>query len=278
MLFDRALKRMAESTQSASRNLAEPIFWLWQAGLRFGGAIDVGCADGNFSLALAEMGPLRFAALLNVDAQEDFRGSLSAIQEALGGHFRICAVGERDGGSIELQRGAHPYWSSVREPGDRYWSAHNQMCEGESIRVPVRTIDALVKETRLAGPYLLKLDVQGAEREALAGAKRTLADTSVVLVETLMEDFGAIYDLLARADFDLFDLTGLSYVDSGVLGWFYPVYLNARHRDLRPVALWNPSVNDANLALQRQHRINAQEYIAGSLARLRAGEWEPVVR
>lgn len=269
---------MAESTQFASRNLAQPILWLWQAGLRFGGAIDVGCADGNFSLALAEMGPLRFSTLLNVDAQDEYHGTLSAIQQAVGGHFRICAVGERDGGSIELQRGAHPYWSSVREPGDRYWSAHNQMCEGESIRVPVRTIDALVKETRLPGPYLLKLDVQGAEREALLGAKRTLADTSVVLVEVLMEDFGAIHDVLGRAGFDLFDVTALTYVDSGVLGWFYPVYLNARHRDLRPVALWNQALNDAALEQQRQHRVNVQEFIAGSLARLRAAEWQPVPR
>jgi FkbM family methyltransferase len=267
---------MAEIAQYVSRQIAEPILWLWQAGLRFGGGIDVGCADGNFLLALAEMGPLRSAQLLNIDAQEDYRASLSAIQQALGGHFRICAAGERDGGSIELQRGAHPYWSSVREPGDRYWSAHNRMCEDESLRVAVRTIDSLVKETGLAGPYLLKLDVQGAEREALLGAKRTLADTSVVLVEVLIEDFGAIHEVLARAGFDLFDATRLTYTDAGVLGWFYPVYLHSRHRDLRPVALWNASLNEQALAMQGEHRARVEAFVADSLGRLRAGEWNPI--
>ena len=76
--------------------------------------------------------------------------------------------------------------------------------------------------------------------------------------------------------FDLFDLTELAYVQSGVLGWLYPVYLHARHRDLRPVELWDPAANDAALEGQRQHRLGVEQFIAGALARLRAGEWKPV--
>ena len=44
------------------------IGWLWRAGLRFGSVIDLGCADGSFSVALSELGPARGATLLNVDA------------------------------------------------------------------------------------------------------------------------------------------------------------------------------------------------------------------
>ena len=142
--------------------------------------------------------------------------SMEYASRQMVGHFRICAVGERGGGSI--------------------WSAHNTMCEGETIRVPVRTIDSL------------------------------------------MEDFGVIHEVLARAGFDLFDATELAYAQSGVLGWFYPVYLNARHRDLRPVELWNPSFNDHALELQRRHRADVQESVAGSLSRLRAGEWKPLAQ
>ncbi|MCX7960280.1 MAG: FkbM family methyltransferase [Burkholderiales bacterium] len=267
---------MAEAPTPQTRDFTAPILWLWQAGLRFGGAIDVGCAEGYFSLALAELGPLRGAAILNVDAQEEFRAPLAAIHEAIGGHYRICAVGARDGGTIELYRGAHPYWSSVREPGDRYWAAHNSLCEAESVRVPLRTIDALVRETRLPGPYLLKLDVQGAERDALLGARRTLEDTAVVLAETLVEEFAGVHALLAGAGFELFDLAQLHYVESGVLGWFHPIYLHARYRDLRPVALWDPALNELALDLQRARHARIEENIARSLARLRAGEWPPV--
>ena len=265
-----------QSQQPAHRDIAEPILWLWRAGLRFAGAIDVGCGDGYFSLAMAEMGPFRHSTILNIDAQPDFSDTLSAIHQAVGGHFRICAVGERDGGTIELLRGQHPYWSSVRPVGDRYWAAVNEMREKTSVQVPLRTIDALVEETGTPGPYLLKLDVQGAECEALLGARRTLADTSVVLVEALMEDFTAIHDLLARAGFDLFDLAALSYVNDGALGWFYPVYLNARHRGIRQAGHWDPALNAAALTLQAQHRDQIHGLIEASLARLRADAWRPV--
>jgi FkbM family methyltransferase len=252
------------------------IGWLWKAGLRYGGVIDVGCGEGLFALSFAEHGPFRFSTLLNIDAQDDYRNSLAAIHDALGGHFRICAVGERDQGTIELQRGAHPYWSSMRPPGDRYWTSHNGQ-RAECVQVPVRTLDSLVEETALPGPYFLKLDVQGAELEVLAGARRTLTDTSVVLVETAVEDFTAIHEVLTRASFDLFDLTGLERSgDSGALGWFYPVYLNARHRGLRPVAYWDPAANSAMIAWQEQHRDSCRMLIADSLARLRAGGWKPI--
>src|SRR5258706_1438847 len=151
----------------AERGHYEAVHWLWQAGLRFAGVIDLGCADGHFSVVLAERGPARGSVLLNVDAQDDYRDSLAQIQAALGGHFRICAVGERNGGSLEMQRGAHPYWTSVRPAGDRYWASVNDQRAGKALQVPLRSLDSLVEETALPGPYLLKLDVQGAEASIL---------------------------------------------------------------------------------------------------------------
>jgi len=258
------------------RSHYETLLWLSRAGLRFGGVIDLGCADGHFSVSLAEGGATRGSAILNVDPQEEYRDSLAAIQAELGGHFRICAIGERDGGIIEMQRGAHAYWTSMRKAGDRYWASINDLREVKTLRVPQRSLDALVAETALPGPYLLKLDVQGAEAAALSGAKTTLADTSVVVVEVFVDDFGAIHQALAQSDFALFDLTDIHIDNSGTLGEFYAVYVKSRYGALRPVAHWDPSHNDAVIAMQMERREFLQNEIWAALDRHRAGEWPPL--
>jgi hypothetical protein len=130
-----------------------------------------------------------------------------------------------------------------------------------------------VSETGLPGPYLIKLDVQGAEAQALAGASRTLTDTHAVVVETMLEDFSSIHEVLAHNSFDLFDITDLKYTASGVLGWFYAVYLHSRHRELRPAAYWQPSDNADVIANQEWRRDHVRSWIAAALERHRAGEW-----
>jgi len=264
------------AVSEAARSYYHAVYWLWRAGLRFGGVIDLGCADGNFSVALAERGPARGSAILNVDAQDEYRDSLAAIQAALGGHYRICAVGERDGGPVELQRGAHPYWTSARPAGDRYWAAVNDLRAAKPLRVPLRGLDSLVEETALPGPYLLKLDVQGAEAAILGGAARTLAATEAVVVEILVEDFAAIHQALAQNDFVLFDLSGLTHVDSGTLAWFYAVYVKTRHAGLRPAAHWHAARNPEVLGAQATRRAQMQNQLQAALARHRAGEWPPL--
>lgn len=262
--------------EPGKRSHYETVLWLWRAGLRFGSVIDLGCADGHFSVTLAEAGPARESVILNVDPQENYRDSLAAIQAALGGHFSICAVGERNGGTIELQCGAHAYWTSIRQAGDSYWASVNDLRATKTLRVPLRSLDSLVAETALPGPHLLKLDVQGAEVSALAGGRDALADTAAVVIEILVEDFTAIHQTLTQNDFTLFDLTDIQYVGSGTLGWFYAVYVKSRYSALRPVAHWDPSQNDLAIAMQVERRETLQNEIWAALDRHRAGEWPPL--
>jgi len=175
-----------------SRPLFESLLWLWEAGLRFASVINVGCAEGYFSVALAEQGPARFSRILNVDALEEYRESLEAIREAIGAQYAICALDAEDGGTVELHRGVHPYWSSLRPPGDKYWATVNDL-RSEAVRVPRRTLDSLVAEAGLPAPYLLILDVQGAELQVLRGATATLSACAAVSPETALEDFPAVH-------------------------------------------------------------------------------------
>ena len=61
--------------------------------------------------------------------------------------------------------------------------------DGVARTVKAVTIDKVVADEGLEGPYLLKVDVQGAELEALDGARRVLADTELVLLEVSLFEF-----------------------------------------------------------------------------------------
>ena len=193
--------------------------------------------------------------------------------KALGGHYRICALAEKDGGTIELTRGSHPYWSSLRPAGDPYWSSIHEMHDAAPLKVPRRTLDALVAETLLPGPYFIKMDIQGAEAAALRGAKRTLRNTEAVVIEVLMEDFAEIHDALHRQGLFLFDIAQLAYTKVDSLYSFYAVYLSGRRRELLHYSLFDTEMNAEMIRRQDERRKVIRDEVAASLARFREGRW-----
>lgn len=55
--------------------------------------------------------------------------------------------------------------------------------------VPAITLDEVCKERELQGPYLIKVDVQGAELDVLTGAKEVFKDTEYVVLEVCLMGF-----------------------------------------------------------------------------------------
>jgi FkbM family methyltransferase len=236
-------------------------------GVRYATVIDVGCADGNFFLT--HMPSFPGAVPLNVDANKLYEESLRAIKDVVGGDFRITAITDYVG-EIELTESVHPYWSSIRPPGDSYWSRVNDLIS-TTVRVPATTLDALAKELAVKPPFLLKLDVQGAEQSALAGASSVLADTHTVICEADIDGFGDIHKVLTGANFGLYDITQLSRVPDGALGWFYPIYISKSLDYVRPRALWDTAQNDAVVGIQVERRSGILKWNAEKLNRIRFG-------
>lgn len=221
-------------------------------GVPIASIIDLGSADGLFSLTVRQMAPLARAEILNIDAQAIYEPSLQRIQRVHGGHYRICAVSDR-ATTVELTTATHPYWSSLRPPADGYWRQHGDATRG-SVAVPAHRLDDIVAETRLPAPHLIKLDIQGSELAALAGAPRSLAATNLLVVESFVDAFPAIHRLLDDAGFDLFDLTSLNRGPDHGLSWFYPVYVSKRLELVGPRPLWSPDEAARVLAVQEAHR------------------------
>ena len=91
--------------------------------------------------------------------------------------------------------------------------ASHEITSEHRIQVPCTTIDAEVEANDLKGPYLLKLDTHGFEVPIFNGAKSTLLNTNIIIVETYNFDltkeslkFWEICDFLEKKGFRPVDM------------------------------------------------------------------------
>lgn len=85
---------------------------------------------------------------------------------------------------------------------------------GDYRTVTMRTIDTLIAERSFTGPYLLKIDVDGAELQVLKGAERTLQECSVVCIEANIVNMFDRFEAVRNYGFQLFDIVDICYYDN----------------------------------------------------------------
>jgi|GEM_PF-6633351 len=95
--------------------------------------------------------------------------------------FEMAAVG-RDVGSAVI----HVYPDL---DGSLLYEEREEAIKGTMRSVAATTVDRLVRDHRLPGPFLLQADVQGAELAVVDGATLTLAQTELLVLEVTLFDF-----------------------------------------------------------------------------------------
>jgi FkbM family methyltransferase len=117
-------------------------------------------------------------------------------------HAVMAAAGDH-AGEAAFERSSDPFGGRVTARVD-----NNHMT------VPMVTIDDLVDSRHLQPPFLIKLDTHGFEVQILSGARRTLENTAVVIIECyffrhsdnlLVAEMMAHMDSLGFRCMDLFD-------------------------------------------------------------------------
>jgi Methyltransferase FkbM domain len=80
------------------------------------------------------------------------------------------------------------------------------------------TVDEVCAEKNLNGPYLIKVDVQGAELQVLAGATRTLREAEAVILEVTLfgtiisgPQFSDVVAFMKQCRFVAYDFCGFLY-------------------------------------------------------------------
>jgi FkbM family methyltransferase len=201
-------RRPGEAGLSVARaSMTGALRQLAKLGFRPKTVIDVGVASETRELYEA----VPDAQFLLIEPLAEFEPFLRKICEKYKAQYVLAAAGEA-AGTATLN--VHP---------DRYGSSLLKEVEGALVdgvprEVPVVTIDEVCAQKGLAGPYLIKVDVQGAELQVLAGARRTLGETEVVILEVTL--FGTMIggpqlcDVVSRMKewgFVAYDVFGLHY-------------------------------------------------------------------
>ena len=156
------------------------------AGLRSQGiipatVIDVGANVGQFAIAASKLFPN--AKVHAFEPQPDCFDELQRNCRSLD-NVRVydLALGER-AGSVVFHVNTHRHSSSLLSLSAAHKSAFPDALESQDIEVTMTTLDDLMEARALAGPVLLKVDVQGYEPQVLAGATQTLARVDYVILE-----------------------------------------------------------------------------------------------
>ncbi len=153
--------------------------------------IDVGVAYQTAELYEA----FRDATVLLIEPLVEFEPFLRKVCGSYNARYILAAAGETSGNAV----------LNVR--ADKVGSSLLNEVEGHAVdssprTVPVIAIDDVCLERNLRGPFLIKVDVQGAGLQVLAGAKRTLQETEAVILEVSLFGFWIggpqFYDVIAR--------------------------------------------------------------------------------
>jgi FkbM family methyltransferase len=116
-----------------------------------------------------------------------------------------CAVA-RASGTAELRLAAEPTWAKLSAEGAA-------AAPGDSLRVRVVTIDELIDAGTIPPPALLKIDVEGAELDVLAGMSRALALHRPVMLCEMHGTNRAFGALMRGLDYDIEVLEGAGRVE-----------------------------------------------------------------
>ncbi len=208
--------------------------------LRRGRAVDVGAHVGDWTAAVLAIAPSVSVAAIEADpvlaarVRERFAANPNVAVHA------VAAGAASDTAKLHLTHDRH--LSSLRKPSEAIvdlYDATDWWTIDDTIEVPLRPLDELLAP--LGDISVLKVDVQGAEREVLAGARDTVARAGAILIEvnystyyTGEASFGEIHELLMRAGLVLTGLGAAGALADGRLAWTDACYARPHRASATP--------------------------------------------
>jgi FkbM family methyltransferase len=134
--------------------------------------VDVGVATGTMELYAAYPD----SYFLLIEPLVEYEPNLHSILKQYRGSYVLAAAGS----------GTNPVNFNVHKDlmgSSLYKSTMGAGVDGRAVTIPMVRIDDILEERRLTGPYLIKIDAQGAGLDILDGAQKALSDAEAAVLE-----------------------------------------------------------------------------------------------
>jgi FkbM family methyltransferase len=168
---------------------------------------DVGAAKGDFSRKVNAIWPDTELHLF--EAAPHWANALGGLSQELQKKVNVlnAAVGSKVGQMYFRFDKDNPYGGALVENSD-----------GDNvIKVPTITLDHYIERNNLRGPFVLKLDVHGAEKDILSGATNFMKNCELLILETYF--FGPAHRRHAQMSLLLEDKFGMQCFDMAEPSW-----------------------------------------------------------
>jgi FkbM family methyltransferase len=155
---------------------------MFKSGIRPATVIDVGANTGQFTIAASRI--FKAAKIYAFEPIPDCAEKLSVLASNSSKiEIHTNAIGDKND-QVDFFVNEYDQASSLLKLNDESSRHFRNLNEKERISVNLITLDYFFKNKTLKKPVLLKIDVQGAERDVVAGGRDTLKKVDFVLMET----------------------------------------------------------------------------------------------
>ena len=172
--------------------------------------LDVGAAYGTFTLKCHNIFPK--SRYLLIEPLQEYKSYLEEVIKAVPKAEYILSAATAKRGDVNIN--VHPDLVG----SSTYLEREDSDVNGVPRTVPGETLDNLCEDRKASGPYLIKVDVQGAELDVLLGAKKVLNETEYIILEVSLFEFfeggPQFYDVvhyMKSCGFVVYDIFSLQY-------------------------------------------------------------------